>query len=242
VPSMRSLFVVDAEGFSRNRDRDLPGLHTEIRRIVAAAAARSGLGEALRAAPFAQSRGDGILAALPLEATAPLVAPFADELQHLLARSAARLRAGGLRLRLRAAVHFGLVDDEDPVTGGISTATNEVCRLVDCAPLRAALEDSDPDVTFAALVVSAEVFREYVRGGHTGLAPSRFTEVRAAVKDFDRPAYLYVPTPSRRPSDEEEGAPEAEPPPGGMTFGRVTVTGTQNVVGHQGGDIRQELS
>jgi hypothetical protein len=177
-----------------------------------------------------------------------LIHPFADHLQAVLAESAPRLRAEGLRLRLRVALHAGLVDDEHPVTAGISAATNDVSRLLDCEPLRAALRDSDPNVTFVAAVVSAEAFDMFVRGGHTGLPPSRFTQVRAKVKQFDRPAFLYVPTPSEgdRPADDvRPGAAGSRPAPaGGMSFGDISVSGhrSQNVIGSPGGDIRQEMS
>lgn len=241
---MRSLFVVDAEGFSRHPDAELPGMHTEIRNVVGRAAERSGLDGAWKAARFVQSTGDGLLVVLPLEAMIPLVHPFAEQLQETLAEAAPRLRSRDLRLRLRVALHVGLVDDEHPITAGISTATNEVCRLLDCEPLRAALRDSDPSVTLTALIVSSEAFEMFVRGGHTGLQPSRFQRVRAKVKQFDRPAFLYVPTPSY-------GAdPEDPPPAGGLDTpaspsgspGGVSVTGdnTQSVIGVQARDIRQE--
>jgi hypothetical protein len=250
LPSIRTLFVVDAEGFSRHRDVELPGMHTEIRRVVETACERSGLGNSCKAVPFLQSTGDGVLAVLPLDAMAPLIHPFTDHLQDALAESAPRLRAHGLRLRLRVALHVGLVDDEHPVTAGISTTTNDVCRLLDCEPLRAALRDSDPDVTFTAVIVSSEAFEMFVRGGYTGLQPSRFTQVRAKVKQFDRQAFLYMPTPSQCerpgddvPPDEDADAPVPSPT-GGMSFGNVSVTGAdaQNVIGNQGGSIRQERS
>ncbi|GAA2088765.1 hypothetical protein GCM10009780_31020 [Actinomadura alba] len=200
---------------------------------------------------FLQSTGDGILAVLPSDAMPTLVHPFADHLQEALAESAPRLRARGLRLRLRVALHAGLVDDEHPVTAGISTATVDVNRLLDCEPLRAALRDSDPDVTFTAALVSAETFEMFVRAGYTGLHPNRFTEVRAKVKQFDRPAFLYVPTPSQRERPDGAAPPDDGPrdpapaPPGGMSFGNVAAAGdaAQNIIGAQaGGDIRQERS
>lgn len=230
MPQMRTLFVVDAEGFSRHPDAALPGVHTEIRRVVGRAAEWSGLAETWRNARFVQSTGDGLLAVLPLEAITALVHPFIDRLQDALAGSTPRLR-------LRVALHVGLVDDEDPVTAGISTATNDVSRLLDCEPLRAALGDSDPDVTFTAAVVSAEVFEKFVRAGRTTLPPSRFRRVRAKVKQFDQPAFLYVPTPSyaERPQ-EEEVAPAG---PAGVS---VTGDNAQNVIGVHARDIRQERS
>jgi hypothetical protein len=245
--TMHSLLVVDAEGFSRHRDADLPGLHTEIRSAVAAACERSGLGHTWQTAPFLQSTGDGVLAVLPLEAIESLISPFPRHLQDALAEAAPRLRAQGQQLRLRIALHYGLVDTQDPVTAGISTATNDVSRLLDCDPLRAALRDSDPDVTFAAVIISAETFETYVSGGRVRLRPSQFTAVRAQVKQFDRLAYLHVPVPSiREPrhGQEEPDLPLAgQPAPGGgISFGSVSVSGdqAQNAIGNQvHGDLRQ---
>lgn len=263
LPPFSALLVVDAEEFSRNRDVDQPRLHTEIGDVVARACERSGLGDVWQAAGFRQSTGDGVLAVFPLEAGPALIHPFVDRLQDALCESASRLRTHGLRLRLRVALHVGLVDDEHPVTAGISTATTEVCRLLNCDPLRAALRDSDPDVTFAAAVISAEAFETFVRGGYTGLHPSQFTQVRAEVKQFDRPAFRYVPTPSTRERPRGDPAPDADAPLGseapnpsqqaGVSFGNVTVSGNagqnvigstitgQNVVGSAvTGDLRQE--
>lgn len=199
--------------------------------------------------PFKQSTGDGILAVLPEAAMPRLIHPFSDRLQEALAGSAPRLRARGLSLRLRVALHAGLVDDEHPVTAGISTATNEVSRLLDCDPLRAALRDSDPGVTFAAAVLSQEVFEMYVRAGRTGLKPSQFTQVRAKVKQYDRPAFLYVPTPSRHEHPDDGATPTPGPgpstPTGGISLGDVSVTGdsANNVIGNQvSGGIRQDRS
>lgn len=249
MPSIRTLLVVDTEGFTRHRDVDLPGLHVEMRRAVESACERSGLADAWKAVRFLQGTGDGVLAVLPLDAMIQLIHPFADHLQAVLAEYARRLRADGLRLRLRVALHAGLVDDEHPVTAGISTATNEVSRLLDCEPLRAALRDSDPNVTFVALIISEETFNRFVRGGYTGLHASRFRKVRAKVKQFDQPAFLYVPIPSdlERPADvepDDAGSAPARAPAGGMSFGNISVSGqgSQNVIGSQGGDIRQDMS
>jgi hypothetical protein len=245
--TMHTLLVVDAEGFSRHRDADLPVLHTEIRSAVGAACERSGLGHTWQTAPVLQSTGDGLFAVLPLETIKSLISPFPRHLQDALAEAAPRLRAQGQQLRLRIALHYGLVDSQDPVTAGISAATNDVNRLLDCDPLRAALRDSDADVTFAAIIISVETFETYVSGGHVGLRPSQFTAVRARVKQFDRLAYLYVPVPSiREPrhSREEPGLPLADQPTpsGGISFGSVSVSGDrgQNAIGNQvNGDLRQ---
>jgi hypothetical protein len=249
IPSIRGLVVVDAEGFSRHRDAQLPSLHTEIRRAVAGACERSGLRGSWQGARVLQSTGDGLFAVLPHEALVKLIHPFTDSLQDILADAAPRLRSMGMRLRLRVALHAGLVGDEDPETAGVSTATNDLHRLLDCEPLRAALRNSDPEVTFAASILSSEVFDLFVRGGHTDLQPSQFATVQAQVKQFDRPAYLYVPRPSAREVSDEAvpHTPEHEDcaPPAGLSMGHVSVTGdaAQNVIGNQvHGSIRQKRS
>lgn len=172
MPPFRSLLVVDAEKFSHHPDAHLPDLHLEIREALDQACGLSGLGREWAAAHFQQSTGDGVLAVLPLDAMVPLIGEFGDRLQDVLEAAAPKLRARDLRLRLRVALHVGMVDDQTPVTAGISTATINVCRLLDSTPLRDALKQSDPGVTFAAVAVSSEAFEMFVSGGYTSLKPS----------------------------------------------------------------------
>ncbi|GAA2731400.1 hypothetical protein [Actinocorallia aurantiaca] len=243
MEDFHALLVVDVERFSSHRDSDLPDLHLEIRAAVASAFEASGLGEVWKAVRFLESTGDGLLAALPHRTLPALIDPFPLWLQEALAQAAPRLRARGMRLRLRAALHVGLLDEERLDTPGISTAVIDVNRLLDADPLRDALKNSDPDSTFTAFLLSEEVFTTYVRGGRTELRASRFTEVRVKVKQFDRPAHLYVPVPSRIETPAE-AAPAASPPvrrPGGTPAGGVTINGdrNQNVFGNEiGGDFR----
>lgn len=245
--AIRTLLVIDAERFSQHPDAELPSLHVEIRRVVTRACQLSGIGEAWESVALLQGTGDGLFALLSLDAAASLIYPFTDRLQDVLADAAPSLRTRSLLLRLRVALHTGLVDDEDPITGGISTATNDVHRLLDCEPLRAALRDSDPNVTFATVIISAEMFKMFVQGGRTSLQPSQFTRVKAKVKQFDQPAYLYVPVPSKRiqPDPRQDATPQTSPtaPASRPSIGRVSVTGNdaQNIIGNQvSGDIRQE--
>ncbi|WP_131736413.1 hypothetical protein [Actinomadura roseirufa] len=252
METFRALLVVDAEDFSAHSDVKLPHLHREIRRALGAAFEASGLGDTWRAVRFLESTGDGILAVLPLEAVPRLVEPFPRRLQEELAAAAPGLRARGMRLRLRVALHVGLVDDERPGAPGISTATVDVNRLLDAEPLRAALRGSDPEVTFVAALLSAELFGNYVAGGRTGLRESQFTEVAVKVKRFERLAHLYVPTPSREPGPEDgrdgpsggtPSRPPAPPAPGGPSIGGVTINGrdAQVAFGNQiGGGLTQE--
>ncbi|HEU5155843.1 MAG TPA: hypothetical protein VFU43_02530 [Streptosporangiaceae bacterium] len=247
MEGFRVLLVVDAEKFSSHRDAELRDVHMEIRRVLAAACASSGLGETWRAIRFVESTGDGLLAALPYEAAPKLIDPFPRCLQEALAASAPRLRGRGLRLRLRVALHLGLVDDEHPDAPGISAAVIDVNRLLNSQPLRDALRESDPAVTFAAFILSADLFAAYVKGGRTGLRESQFTEVQVAVKEYKRLAYLHVPTPSRvetpSPPADDDLVPQPSSTPQGVSISGITISGTgsQNAFGNTiGRDLRQE--
>jgi hypothetical protein len=249
MEAYRALLVVDAEKFSSHRDSELRDVHLEIRHVLAAACETSGLGETWRAVRFMQPTGDGVLAALPYEAAPKLIDPFPRRLQEALAASAQKLRGRALRLRLRVALHIGLVDDEHPEAPGLSTAVIDVNRLLEAQPLRAALAESDPDVTFAAFIVSTDLFGDYVRGGRTGLRESQFTEVRVQVKEYERLAYLYVPTPSRvespSPSAGDAAAAVPSPTTGGVSVSGITIQGdgSRNAFGNTvGRDLRQEQS
>ncbi|GAA4236134.1 hypothetical protein GCM10022254_45040 [Actinomadura meridiana] len=249
MDDFRAVLVVDAEKFSAHRDAELPDVHLEIRRVLAVACEDSGLGDAWDAVKFMESTGDGILAVLPHKAVPALIDPFPRRLQEALAESAPRLRARGVRLRLRVALHVGLVDDERADAPAISTAVIDVNRLLDSTPLRRALADSSSEVTFVALLISDDLFTTYVRGGRSGLHESQFKEVRVKVKQYDKRAYLYVPTPSSNESPDDgqptAPAPAPSPPTPGTSISGVTINGdsSQNTFGNTfGGDLRQERS
>ena len=125
MPPIRSLFTVDAEGFSR--DRDLPEPHTE---IVETAAERGGPGEPSRAARLTQSTG-GVLAAPLLDAWIRRVSPLPGTSPGV--RTDALPRASRPRLRLSVGL------EDDAVTAAVSKATSTVCRPPDGGPARPAL-------------------------------------------------------------------------------------------------------
>ncbi|MEU9889409.1 hypothetical protein [Sphaerisporangium sp. NPDC051011] len=212
ISPFRALLAVDVDGYGRQPDALLSMLHREIYAALTNVCERSSLAEAWSSVSLLQRPGDELVALLPVETLPLLVHPFLDHLQEELVRADRRLREHDrdLRLRLRVAVHVGSVRGDASVTAGISRAMNEVHRLLGCDPVRSALRDSDPDVTFVAAVLSEQVFAQVVEGGRTELPPSEFTKVRAKVKQFDQPAWLYVPRPSRGPA--ETGSTESERP------------------------------
>jgi len=210
------LLVVDAAKFSAQRDAELRDVDMTIREVLDEALKASNLVETWQAARFVENTGDGILAVLPAESAPRLMDHFPRCLQEELAERAPKLRERGARLRLKAALHVGLVDDECSAAP-FSTAAIDVNRLLEAEPLRAALKESDPDVTYAAFIVSAKLFDTYVAGGWTRLRESQFTEIRVKAKEYKGPAYLYIPTPSlgKTPSTAAEGGSPGRPAPGG---------------------------
>jgi hypothetical protein len=189
------LLVVDVEKFSAHSDSEMRDVYQAIREILDDALKSSDLVETWRAARFVENTGDAILAVLPAESAPRLMDHFPRCLQEELADRASKPRARGPRLRLRVALHVGLLLDEYSVAP-VCAAAIDVNRLLEAEPLRAALRDSDPDVTFAAFLVSAKLFDTYVAGGWTRLRASQFTKVRVKAEEYKGVAYLYVPTPS----------------------------------------------
>ncbi len=206
----RALLTVDASGYGRQPDALLPFIHHEIHTALTNACERSSLSEPWESVSLLQRPGDELVALLPVETLPLLVHPFLDNLQDELARTDQRVfeQDHGPRLRLRAAVHVGSLEEDGSVTTGIARAVNDIHRLLNCEPLIDALCDSDPDVTFVAAIISSEAFSRYVEEGRTSLDASRFTKVRARVKKFDRPAWLYVPRPSQAPGQAAPPAPQ----------------------------------
>ncbi|HEU5159417.1 MAG TPA: hypothetical protein VFU43_20640 [Streptosporangiaceae bacterium] len=219
MAAFRVLLVVDAEKFSVRRDAELHDHHLTIREVLDEALKASDLVQTWQAARFVENTGDGILAVLPAESAPRLVDHFPRCLQQKLAERARQPRAQGRRLRLRAALHVGIVDEY--AVAPFSTAAIDVNRLLDAEPLHAALRDSDPDVTYAAFIVSARLFDTYVAGGWTRLRESQFTEVRVEAKQDMGSAYLHVPiaSPGGAPAERDSPHQPAPVPDGPFLIG-----------------------
>ena len=244
LPPYRALVAVDAERFSRNRSAELPELNWRLQEILRNTLRESSVGEVgdiWQTRIFGQSTGDGYVFGTDTEVLPYLVDPWLDTLQAALADLDGELRRSSrdLRLRLRVSLHVGPVPDlGKEVADPVSTPTNEVFRLLDADPARRALQESNPDVTFLAAVVSQRVFEDVISAGYAGLHPDQFTSEMAEIprSDFAQPAWLYVPRDSRRRKLE------AEAPNGGSSelkeqLVRSVRPGTVSPIFH--GDVSQ---
>ncbi|MFE3455726.1 hypothetical protein ACFXJ8_43135 [Nonomuraea sp. NPDC059194] len=112
-----------------------------------------------------------------------------------------RAKERSLDLRLRVSIHIGPIHDQgDELRDRISEPTIYACRLLDSAPLKEALRQSQPDVTLVGAIISQRVFEDVVQAGYIQLHETEFEPVTAAVPDkgFEQAAWLYIPRRSRQ--------------------------------------------
>ncbi|MEU3901061.1 hypothetical protein [Streptomyces sp. NPDC045251] len=183
----RLLLAVDAKGYGGVDTSTQRQFQEAITWTVREAADAAGL---KRAKWKTQEGGDSLFAVLPERASEPdLVDAFMRTLEAAL-RSFNSDRAPQVRLRLRAAVHFG--ETAKGPNGYVGSAPVEIGRIRDCAALRAAL-DRTPDACLA-VGLSATVFQDVVQGKpYTTLAESEFLKVPVREKEYRGAAWVWLP-------------------------------------------------
>ncbi|GAA3510398.1 hypothetical protein [Actinomadura keratinilytica] len=136
-----------------------------------------------------QEGGDSELAVLPADVDeAVVVADFTRELAISLRRQN-RSRRHECRLRVRMAMHCGVL--LEGANGYAARAPVEACRLRDSAELRKALASrANADL---ALIVSDVLFRDIVEPGYRGLQPDRFQQVSVCEKEYRGVGYILLP-------------------------------------------------
>ncbi|MFF0523476.1 hypothetical protein ACFYTC_32650 [Actinomadura nitritigenes] len=207
LPSYRGILTVDAVAYSKNPGRHLPQLSATVHKVVEAAFARtSELGDSWRPERKGDT-GDGCFIIVPAEVTPFLVHPLLNHLQDCLEETAPTLAAIGLSLRLRVAIGIGAV----PEDRNASTALNNTFRLLDSAPIRAVVDQSEPGVTLLAAILANRVYEDVILDGFTALRPAEFQRVEATVptKQFVQTAWLRVPRPTYAAEQSAQGIPVA---------------------------------
>ncbi|MFJ8690346.1 hypothetical protein [Micromonospora wenchangensis] len=213
-PERRLLISVDMERYSRRSNLQQYEAQQNFHTLLHAAAAGVGLD---RVTWTTQQAGDGELAILPRDVPeSRVVGRFVPELNRRL-RTFNSDRTPPAQIRLRVAVHQGLVH-LDGANGFPGHAVVHVCRLCDARPVRQALA-AFPDAG-VALVVSTEMYRDVVCQYPGEMRPERFRriEVEHPEKEFREPAWLYVVDEdmSSWPSPQEP-SPTGGPPAGAGT-------------------------
>ncbi|BCY13197.1 hypothetical protein [Actinoplanes sp. L3-i22] len=206
-PRRRVLISVDMESYSRRNNPLQFRVQQDFRRIMDEAAAELGIE---RPAWLQQQTGDGELAILPPDAgERALVGNLTPTLdRHLRQYNLGRSPEG--RIRLRVAVHQGLVH-LDGANGFPGEAVVTVCRLIDSPVLKDALKRRFPQAN-VALIVSDPIYTDVVCH-YQDLRPDLFQKVLAELpdKDFAQIAWLYVP--HENAAQESAAGPGREPPP-----------------------------
>jgi hypothetical protein len=229
-PHRRLVVAADMESYSRRNNVLQHRAQLAFRQIMEDATAAIGMD---RVGWQVQQGGDGELAILPASASeravAARLAPAADR----LLREHNQGLAPEARVRLRVAVHQGLVH-LDGANGFPGDAVVHVCRLVDSPQAKQALRDfPDADVV---LVVSDPLFRDVIEP-YRDLRPDQFAQVHAEISDkgFSAVAWIHVPgenvarsvNPSASPAPAAPTGPETptSPAPAGQTFSGIVAHG-----------------
>jgi len=215
--------AVDAKDYSSRTPADQYDLQADLVGLLAEAAQGARLA---RLAWKRQESGDGELALLPPnQSESVLIDDFVRELDAALHRHN-RVRLPQSRLRLRMAVHFGVVF---PAPNGYAgPAAVVVSRLLDSRPLKQALEAAHG----ADLVVglSDGVYQDTVAGGLTKTLAGAFR--RGEVDDEKYRGSIWIRTVARPGSGADSGAEPAPPaqsalPGSTQTQARATVQSPQ---------------
>lgn len=221
--------AVDAQAYGSKNDRRQSEIQHDLPRLLDRAAKGAGLD---RTQWHIQRKGDEQLAVRPVDGTEPRLVD--DYVRHLVAELGEynAQRVPEARMRLRAVIHQGLVQLAD--NGFAGTAVVATARLLNARPLYDALA-AHPGAELV-LLLSDDVFRSIVAGGHTTLSIEDFNRVTVQVKEYEATAWLRVPgygTPaaaSREPGAAQWGehaapvpgepaADRSEPAAAGMTGG-----------------------
>ena len=184
--SRRTLLSLDTEGYSSRNDIEQHALQRALLTVLETAAEQAGFDRSRWAV---QSAGDGELAVLPPDvAESKVIDELPAALAHALAVRNGAVR-DGVRLRLRLAVHQGLV--RRAAGGYAGHGVVAVSRMVDSALARRALI-ACPSADLVVLL-SSSLYTELVVQGHTALSCEDFRKVAITNKGFEQFAWLHVP-------------------------------------------------
>jgi hypothetical protein len=177
---------VDAQAYGGNNDRRQSEIQHDLPRLISRAASGTGLD---RSEWQIQRKGDEELAVHRMDGTESRLVD--DFVRHLVSelREYNGLRVPAARMRLRAAIHHGPVELADNGFAGTTVVTT--ARLLSSRHLYDALKANDG--ADLALLLSDDVFRSTVAGGHTTLSATDFRRVTVREKEYEAAAWLRVP-------------------------------------------------
>jgi hypothetical protein len=223
-PHRRVVVAVDMESYSKRSNVLQHRAQVAFKQIMEKACAEAGLD---RDSWRIQPGGDGELAILPPQVSERAVVGRLTPIIDRLLREHNQGLASEAKIRLRLAVHQGLVH-LDGANGFPSDAVVHACRLNDSSQLKQVLRTYHG--ANAALIVSDTVYRDVIVH-YQDLRPDQFAKVVADIpeKNFTATAWIHVP--GENPGDggprvdEPSPAPPAPAPAAGQIFHGVTTNG-----------------
>ncbi|HYN97286.1 MAG TPA: hypothetical protein VES42_25890 [Pilimelia sp.] len=208
-PSRRLIVAVDMEQYSRKDNGRQHRSQRLLVDVIETAVETLGL---QRSGWLIQPTGDGELAILPAETPEPTIVGHLVPVLNRLLTERNRDLAAGARVRLRVAMHIGLVH-LDGAAGYPGDAVVTACRLLDAAPLKQALT-AFPSAA-VGLIVSDQIYQDVVRHRYGQIRPERFASVSVTIPDkkFDASAWIFVPDEdvTTLPVPEQPAPVRAEP-------------------------------
>jgi hypothetical protein len=185
----RGLLNSDIERYSRRPALDMHEAQRVYDWAMSESAAEVGLN---RDDWLRQAAGDGEFVVLPEGVHEPtIIGPLLTALAARL-REYNRSRTPESRVRLRVAIHHGLIHLDGP-TGFPGLSAVVVARLLNAGAVREVLRQR-PNVNLVA-IISQEVYADVVLNRYEGLRPELFQRVHVedAGKDFAADAWIYAP-------------------------------------------------
>jgi hypothetical protein len=204
-PTHFTILSVDVARSGLRNDELQLKMRRDLRTIIAEALAELGLDQT---GVVLQDLGDGLRLLAPACVTpVALLDPLVPRLAAGL-RAHRRSAADGARLRLRAALHTGLLHRD--ALGWAGSPLVHCTRLLDAAPVRRVLDAAD-DVDLV-LAVSQTVYDTVLRQGN-GLDVSAYRPVTFRAKETVATAWLHVPGYPAPPGVDAQ-PPTGSPQPG----------------------------
>ncbi|MGH3244545.1 MAG: tetratricopeptide repeat protein [Spirillospora sp.] len=155
---------------------------------------------------IAQSQGDSVLLLAPPGIDETVMIPAFVHALTVALEQENRMLADSARIRLRLSMTTGSISDGPTGFGG--AAIVECFRLLDSAPVRAAL-DEYPNARLA-LIVSDHLYRDVIEHDFGSLRSADFWPARSIVKEFAADAWVAV---SNRDGGPDRPPPAASPAP-----------------------------
>jgi hypothetical protein len=179
------LFATDITGFTKaQRDDDIQVyMHQSLYEMLKVAFDRSDV-------PWSdcshEDRGDGAIVVAPPTIPAARLIGIPDRLRALVRRHN-RVSCEAAQIRLRTAVHLGLIHHDGH--GFVGGDINLLCRMLDSRQFKQRLADSKAEI---ALIASDYLYDTVIRRQPSLIDPAQFQQLNIRVKDTRTRAWAHL--------------------------------------------------